>query len=166
MWFWSTYTLKTVSSASIYLSVFLSTQNNLNWVHSVLCVLHYGFYNPLNLRLTSSWIPQTSISFLLFLKPLVGPWVCSKPRQDDPLLGLSRKRNSIGGNRPRRAPAVPGLAEHWWVLTGQLPRQRALKWCLGTSTRLWDSLSLPIMELIENRLLFWSLLRYTLGEFN
>lgn len=83
-------------------------------------------------------VRQTSSSFLLFLKPLVVP--CSTPRQDDPLLGLAGKRHSTGGNRPRRAPAVPGFDEYWWVLTGQLPRQRVLKmmfgyfhWTLGQS---------------------------------
>lgn len=40
------------------------------------------------------------------------------------------------GNRPKTAPAVPDLNEQWWELTGQLPRQGPLKWCLGTYERI------------------------------
>lgn len=139
-------TLKTVPSASIY---FYACQPN--------------FVNTENFKLimgaTTHWafvwlFPQTSSSFLLFLKPLVGPWVCSKPRQDDPLLGLAGKRRSIGGNRPRRAPAVPGLAEHWWVLTGQ----RVLKLMFGyVHWTLGQSFPPHHKHGVKRALLFWSL---------
>lgn len=117
---------------------------------SGLYVLHYQRFDPLSLCLrlcASSWIPQTTISFLLLSELVVGTGVFSKPRQDDLLLDLARKGLSVGGNRPRTAHAVPGLAERWWELTGQLPRQGALKWCLATFTGLWDSLLLPVISM-------------------
>lgn len=106
----------------------LSTQKNLNWVQgALLCSPFYAFV----WLCASAGLAQTSSSLSLFPEPLFGPWACSKPRQDDPLSGQTGQRHSMGGKGPRRTPAVPGLAERWWVLTGQPPRHRVLKMMFG-----------------------------------
>lgn len=67
-------------------------RNILNGSAAHCAVLHYGCCDPLSLCLTPvlrrSLLRLPALFFSL-VESLVGPWVCSKPRQDDPLSGLA-----------------------------------------------------------------------------
>lgn len=132
MWSHNEKTLKTVSSASIYLSAFQSNFVNTELfklipqctVCSLLWVLQ-----PTELLSDSLCISMDSTNLHLFSSRPKAPSLGhgSVPNPDNTTHFKARPgRGTIGGNRPRRAPAVPGLDEHWWDLTGQFQSREPL----------------------------------------
>lgn len=81
-------------------------------------------------------VHKTPSLFIYSPNLLTGPWCVPGSARTTHFWAWSGRGALQEGNRPKTAPAVPDLNEQWWELTGQLPRQGPLKWCLGTYERI------------------------------